>query len=250
MNELNDWYESFFTELPNEFWRRAAGPQLTAADVAFVQARLRLAPGARILDVPCGSGRHTLALAAAGYRVTGVDISAEAIGHARRAAVAAGVDVELTVADMRRIPRTGDFDAAVCLGNSFGYLGTAGLREFIAALGAAVCPGGGLVVDFNGAAESVLAGPIGAPRVMQTGDITVDAVAEYDVAASRLLSTYAFRRGEERLTATAVHHVYTIGHLTELLDEGGFTVVGRYADPDGTPFTVGAGRLLLVAERH
>jgi hypothetical protein len=38
--------------------------------------------------------------------------------------------------------------------------------------------------------------------------------------------------------------------FTELLDEGGFTVIDRFADPDGTPFTVGAGRLLLVAERR
>jgi SAM-dependent methyltransferase len=247
---LNDWYESFFTELPNEFWRRAAGPALTAADVAFVESQLRLERGARILDVPCGSGRHSIALAAAGYRVTGVDISAEAIGHARRAATAAGVEVELTVADMRQLPTTGDFDAAVCLGNSFGYLGTTGLREFIAALGAAVRPGGGLVVDFNAAAESILTGSIGVPRVMRTGDITVDAVTDYDVVASRLLSTYTFRRGEEVLTATAVHHVYTTGHLADLLDEGGFTVVGRFADPDATPYTIGAGRLLLVAERR
>jgi hypothetical protein len=65
-----------------------------------------------------------------------------------------------------------------------------------------------------------------------------------------LLSTYAFRRSEERLTATAVHHVYTIGQLAELLDEGGFTVGGRFADPDGTPFTVGTGRLLLIATRR
>jgi cyclopropane fatty-acyl-phospholipid synthase-like methyltransferase len=247
---LNDWYETFFTELPNEFWRRAAGPEMTAADVAFVESRLRLPAGARILDVPCGSGRHTLALAAAGYRVTGIDISAEAIEHARRAAVAAGLEVELTVADMRRVPRTGDFDAALCLGNSFGYLGTAGLREFIAALGAAVRPGGGLVVDFNAAAESILTGPIGAPRQMRTGDLTVEAVTDYDLPASRLLSTYTFRRGTEVLTATAVHHVYTTGHLADLLDEGGFTVVGRFADPDGTPYTLGAGRLLLVAERR
>jgi hypothetical protein len=61
----------------------------------------------------------------------------------------------------------GVFDAAICLGNSFGYLATAGLREFIAALGSAVRPGGGLVVDFNCAAESILTGPIGAPRVMR-----------------------------------------------------------------------------------
>jgi cyclopropane fatty-acyl-phospholipid synthase-like methyltransferase len=58
---LNDWYEPFFTERPNELCRRAAGPELTAADVAFVQSQLRLQAGTRILDVPCGSGQHTIA---------------------------------------------------------------------------------------------------------------------------------------------------------------------------------------------
>ncbi|MET7398871.1 class I SAM-dependent methyltransferase [Dactylosporangium sp. NPDC005572] len=245
----HQWYETFFSELPNEFWRRAAGPELTAADIRFVEQRLGLRRGARILDVPCGSGRHALAFATAGYAVTGLDISDEAVTHARRAAARAGLTVDLRVADMRQLPQTGDFDAAVCLGNSFGYVGTAGLRDFIAALGNAVRPGGGLVVDFNATAEGVLAGPIGGERVMRTGDIEVEAVTSYDVTASRLLTTYTFRRGDERHTATAVHHVYTVGHLAELLAEGGFTVRERCAGPDGAPFTVGSGRLMLVAER-
>nr|MDT0666553.1 hypothetical protein [Micromonospora sp. DSM 115978] len=54
---------------------------------------------------------------------------------------------------------------------------------------------------------------------------------------------------QQLVEATAIHHIYTSGHLGDLLEAGGFTGVERYADPDGTPYSLGAGRLLLVACR-
>jgi cyclopropane fatty-acyl-phospholipid synthase-like methyltransferase len=72
---LLDWYTHFFIELPNEFWRRAVPVEATAAEVDFIQTQLRLQPRSRILDMPCGSGRHTLALAAMGHDVSGVNLS-------------------------------------------------------------------------------------------------------------------------------------------------------------------------------
>src|SRR4029079_1480712 len=133
----------FFTELPNEFWRRAVPREATVAEVDFVERRLGLMPAARVLDVPCGSGRHSIELARRGHRVTGVDISAEAIAHARGAAAEAGVEVDLVRDEMRALPRTGAVDAALCMGNSVGYLDLGGLRDFLAALGGAVRRRGG-----------------------------------------------------------------------------------------------------------
>ncbi len=52
-----DWYARFFTELPNEFRRRAVPPEDTAGEVDFIEGRLGLRCSARMLDLPCGSGR-------------------------------------------------------------------------------------------------------------------------------------------------------------------------------------------------
>ncbi|MBN6040564.1 bifunctional 2-polyprenyl-6-hydroxyphenol methylase/3-demethylubiquinol 3-O-methyltransferase UbiG [Amycolatopsis sp. 195334CR] len=241
------WYVDFFTELPNEFWRRAVPPETTVQEIDFLEQNLGLTPRSRILDVPCGSGRHSLELARRGHRVTGVDLSAEAIGHARRAA--AGLDVEFVQADMREIPRDAGFDAVLCLGNSFGYLELDGLREFAAALGAAVRPGGGLVVDFGSAAESILPGYRAEPRTLRTGDITVLATSEYDVAGSRVFSRYRFSRGGEEVDVTAIHHVYTVAQLVDLLSGNGFIGIELFGGPAGEAYELGSGRLLLTARR-
>jgi len=243
------WYADFFTELPNEFWRRAVPPEATTAEIDFVEERLGLAPGSRLVDVPCGSGRHAIALARRGHRVVGLDISAEAIGYARRAAAEAGVDIEFRLAEMREVPPDG-FDAAVCMGNSFGYLDPEGTRAFVAALAAAVRPGGGLAVDFSAAAESILPGFTGEDRTTHVGDITVAATTEYDVAHSRLVSGYRFTRGAEEVAVTALHHVLTCAQIDDLLTTAGFVDIAHHAGPDGEPFRLGSPRLLLTARRR
>lgn len=242
-----DWYETFFTLLPNEFWRRAApDPQ---DDIAFLTTRLDVPPGARIVDVPCGSGRHSLALAARGHRVTGYDISAEAIAHARRLATEAGVDVTFHRAEMRDLPQSADADVVLCLGNSVGYLPEPALRDFLVTLAGTLRPGGGLGLDFNATAESVLPGLSGETRTMDAGDIRVEASAEYDVLGARLLSHYRFLQGDRVFEATALHHVYTCAHLVALLAAAGFVDVRAYDGLSGEPFRLGAGRLVVTATR-
>jgi len=252
-NSLSAWCADFFTELPNEFWRQAVPPEATAAEIAFVEDRLGLRPGSRVLDVPCGSGRHSLALAARGHHVVGVDGSVEAIEHARAAAGGAdGAAVEFVLGDMLAaadLAGAGAFDAALCLGNSLGYLDEDGVAAFAGVLHAALRPGGGIVLDVGVTAESLLPGWSGEGWSMRVGDIDASSTGSYDPASSRLSTEYTFARGAQVAHGTTVYHVLTSGRLVRLVTAAGFSDVQLLADPDGTPFELGSRRLLLTARR-
>jgi SAM-dependent methyltransferase len=87
----------------------------TLAEVDFLLDEMKLPPGSGILDIGCGTGRHAVELARRGYRVTGVDLSAGMLAEARRAAEAAGVQVELIHGDATQYRADRLFDAAICL---------------------------------------------------------------------------------------------------------------------------------------
>jgi SAM-dependent methyltransferase len=87
----------------------------TAQEVAFLLEVMSLAPGARLLDVGCGPGRHAVAFAEAGLAVTGIDVSRRFLDLAAERATAAGVGAALFEVDARRMPFDDEFDAVVSL---------------------------------------------------------------------------------------------------------------------------------------
>jgi SAM-dependent methyltransferase len=78
-------------------------------------------PKRRVLDVGCGSGRHTISFAKRGYKdVTGIDLSASLLSEAREQSATLGLSIRFLERDMRDVPDE-TFDLAVNLFTSFGY---------------------------------------------------------------------------------------------------------------------------------
>src|SRR4051812_39531786 len=150
------WYQSFFSGVIVDMWRDAASPEQTRLEVDFLEKNLQLQPGQRILDVPCGFGRHSLELTRRGYRMTGVDVSTEMLTVAKMLAAEAGAGIEWRAAEMRDLAWQSEFDAAFCLGNSFGYLDRDGTRNFLSALSRSLKKGARFAFDYGMAAECIL----------------------------------------------------------------------------------------------
>src|SRR3978361_684224 len=89
------WFNAIAEVLGPKYWAPDTGRVMaftkgTEQEVEFLVDALGLAPGMRVLDVGCGPGRHSLALAHRGYDVVGLDHSAEFVRLAREAAAADG----------------------------------------------------------------------------------------------------------------------------------------------------------------
>lgn len=244
-----EWFETFFQGVAVEFWNRAMPSALTLMEVDFLEKALAPPPGASLLDIPCGSGRHSVELARRGYRMTGIDLSADFLKAARARAAEDHFQVDLRQADMRRSGLDADaFDGAFCFGNSFPYLDRPGAVAFLAALSRAIRPGGRLVIDTGCAAESIL--PALLPqRWHRYDDIIVMSKASYIAAASRLDIDYTFIQGGKIETRPSSSYVFTVAELTRMLADAGFEVGSLNGGFAGERYELGSPRLVLTAQR-
>ncbi len=117
--------------------------------------KLALPNTARILDLACGKGRHSLTLAQMGFEVVGADLAPNSISAAQEQAEKLGVkNVEFCVHDMRQAMETSPFDAVFNLFTSFGYFDTLAENQAVCkALSTMLTPNGLLVIDFLNATK-------------------------------------------------------------------------------------------------
>ena len=165
------WFDGI-AEFLGPAYLRNAFTMGTEQEVDFLVDALGLEVGMRVLDVGCGPGRHSLALARRGFNVMGVDHSAEFIRLARDAATAAGLAVQFEELDVRDLDHATEFDATICLcQGGFGLLGGRDEIEVFQRIARTLRSGGRLAVSAFSAAFAL--------RHLEAGE-------EYDAATGVL----------------------------------------------------------------
>lgn len=240
------WWRSFFSGPVVDFWLGATTAEQTKLEAEFVRESLGVEPPAKLLDVPCGGGRHCLALAAQGFEMTGVDLSAGFLAAAREADPAGSIAWEGR--EMRDLPWSGRFDGAFCLGNSFAYDTDEGNADFLRAVARALKPGAGFVVETSYVAECLL--PSLQERAWyEVGDTLVLAQRRYDHAGGRLHVEYVFVVGGSVERRSMSARLYSYREVLGLLEGAGFSGLTAYGSFGREPFKLGSARMLAAGRR-
>lgn len=247
----DDWWTRFFEDLYGDIQIAHADEAGDRADVDVIERRLELTPGASVLDIPCGVGRHAIELARRGYRVTALDFHARVIEEARRRAAAEGLDVDYRIGDMRSAALPSGLDGAFCWFGSFGYFDDAGNRAFLGHVASALRPGARFVID-TVATETIY--PRFRPRDWRwigEGEARIRSIEEreYDVETATLTATWTRQAADGEREGTSVMRLYAFRELAERLREAGFDDVRGFDGLTEAPFGLGSSRLTIVAQR-
>ena len=233
----------------SEFYLRAYADEEADAD-AGAQAPAGgaaggLPAGGDLLDVPCGYGRHSIPLARAGYRVTGVDSSPTLLAEARRRVGDPAPDPR-----RGRLPRAAlrrhSFDAALNLFTSLGFHGDEEDAKALADIGRVLRPSGRLVIETMHRDLAVRGFREQDWRLLGEGRLLLEQ-RTFDAAAGIAQTTQTLiDKDGGRDSRTFSVRVYTATELVAMLGRAGFGDVRCYGDLDGGPFDT-TTRLVIVA---
>lgn len=244
----SDWYREFFAGPVVAFWQQVVPPQQTQAEIEWLLSVVRPPRGGRVLDIPCGCGRHAVALARLGFDVVGIDISEESLEIARAAAAAASVFVDFRHGEMSEFRDPRPFDLAICLGNSFGYLDHEQTVLYLQRMSTALLARGWLIIDTGAVAESLLPN-FSRELQIDLPNLGLRVANEYDVADSRLLTQYTFVEPDGETVRHGSQAVYTTAEIGRMLCACGLAVRGRYGSTDSKPYEIGDRHLLIAAQK-
>ena len=252
------WYETFFDENYLKEYARGLTSERARKEADFVGSTLNLpqtAPGAtggaRILDLCCGHGRHTVELAAAGYSMVGQDLSAIFLDLAKDAAAARNLQIRFIHADMREIPFESELDAVINLFSAFGYFDDdAENQKVLDAVGRALKPGGKFLIDL-----------LNTLRIIrdfrpQSWDELSDGTVVLTQRDYNLLTgnneerrTYIAPDGSKR-EVDLTWRMYFYPEFVKMLNHAGLAPIQVFGNFDDSEYTLDSKRMIVLAEKQ
>lgn len=222
----------------------------TAREVEFLEKRLLLKRGNRIFDCPCGHGRHSIELAQRGYLVTGQDISPFFLGMAKKEARRLKVSVHWIKADMRNIQFKEEFDVALCLFSSFGYLESdEEHQKALHQIAKALKRGGKFVLDVINRDRFIRTYREQTRKQLSDGSIILSKHDFHSATGYNMEKRIRIWRNGKQEVVSHFVRMYTLPELILMLRNASLTVKEMHGDFNSNPISLSSSSYIIIAEK-
>ncbi len=246
--ERHQWYVNIFDDLSRD-WEAIVNARDTRKEADFVEKVI--SKRGFVLDLCCGTARHSIALGERGWNVIGMDLSRNLLAIAKLRIERAGVKMPLVRADMRFLPfRDNVFNAIINMFTSFGYLPSES-EDAVSLLevNRTLRGRGKFLLDLANRDHIVKTF-----RERDWAEFEPFFLLErrsLDLMGSRLTSQWTFIQKNTGQVRSIEHNVrlFTITRVEQLLNEAGLMVQDVYGGYEKQEFALEASRMIVLAEK-
>lgn len=236
------WFKKWFNEDYLKLYSHRSMEE-AVKEVEFIRNVAGCDGSEKVLDLACGTGRHSLAFGLEGHSVTAVDLSDVLIAKGRkRLKEFEGLDIEFIIADLFSLPDIGTFDLVVNLFTSFGYFDDDEMNQKLFLVVKERLKSDGIFFLDYLHPYAVTNGLV----ANETQQIEGEEVAiERYIAEDRVYKRIHFpgRTYEEKVK------LYSRGEIEVMLDHAGFETVKVWNDYLGTPWKEKGDRQLFMCKK-
>ena len=242
-----DWTHEYFDDTYRRLFLDTVDPARAKQQVQQLLRLCTLLPGAVVLDVACGLGRHSIEFARLGFRVTGVDMNAEYIAVCRERTAQLGLKAEFQTVDSRVMKLDVRADLTISLWSSFGYYGEVGDRQILERVAEHTRRGGRVVLDVEN--RDYIVKHFVPEEWHEHEQELVFEKRRFDATDGTVSTRRVVLSGGVRREYHRVLRMYTVTELTALLEAAGLQPQRWCGDYDGSRFGLESKRMIAIAER-
>ena len=241
------WWQKFFNEHYLKVYEELE--RKTSREVESIIKMMDLKPKAKILDLCCGYGRHSIELAQRGFVVTGYDLSDFFIDKATKDSTALGLKIEFIKGDMRKLPFEDRFDVVVNMFTSFGFFDKeSDDLKVLKGVCKALKKNGLFLLDLKN--REHLIRNFQRRRWRPEKDFIMLEDNFFDLFTSRWESTRTLLFGNGKKTEYSFSlRLYSFAEILNLLKRAGFVLESVYGDFDFGEFSLDSPRMILISRK-
>ena len=240
---MSDWWRDYFGADFFALHVDLFPEELSRREVAGMLELMQVPVGARILDVPCGWGRHSVLLAEQGFDVVGADLSFDLLKHGTPGPLYAAADVRLQPF------RDASFDAVINVFTSLGlFLDDAEDLRALREAHRLLAPGGKFLLE-SMHRDDVIADYAERDRWFLPDGTEVRVRRRFDAVRGISHERLQWRRGTETGKKQHALRLRTATDIAALLAAAGFDDVEYFGDWDGRPFSHRDSSLIAIATK-
>lgn len=242
-----DWFKDLYDDFRMRTGFGSIPEEQTKREVDFICDVLGLCEGSKVLDLFCGTGRHSIELAKRGYITVGIEYNPDYLRIARESTPKALVEPSFIQGDVRHVNFGKDFDAVIVMYQSFGYFEDSEDKSILQKIYLSLKPGGRFLIEilnrdyilrnFSKRDEKELMG------------IKVIEDRDFDVIKSRVNSKLTRYEKDGIVVKKMSWRLYSTHEMKNILEDIGLKFVAGYSSLNKEPLTLDTRLMRLIFEK-